>query len=282
MAFKWQRQGKIRNAYREEYKTLKQKSFKKRVLAGQFNSMILEFEDEMNKAIKNKEFEKAIKWRDAIYKLKADTDIFDVLHVVDDLANHRNLPSLKDYWEYDVQDFSKFAKENFVSFNEKKFQTKQPKQLFDEIKLAFLKKEESHPLGFFRDKYNVFHICEVPSNYIEYYVGTKIWDAMSLLKFKKHKKYHSQGQCDYEYFNNKLKITINAQSLLNKFLILLKQSDISQGKYLKVAVLCEKNQYKPIFFSKNKQNQLIAIVPYKYSSKGVGIKYKIFNWVSKK
>jgi len=179
LAFSWQRTGKIRQAYRQAMDTVRKRPYKKRVFAGQFNSMILEFEDQMNKAIKAQEFEKAIKWRDAIYKLKSGADVYDVLHVVDDLRQVRYLPSLKDFWEYSSEDFSEFAQKHFIDFKKKNFIKKQPLQLFNEIKKAFLKKSMGHP-GFFRDEYDNIYFCEIPSKYIEHWPGEMGWDAMSL------------------------------------------------------------------------------------------------------
>ena len=139
LAFQWQRSGKIRQAYRQAMDTVKLRPYKKRVLTGQFNAMVLEFEDEMNRAIKDQELEKAIKWRDAIYKLKNGMDIYDVLHVVDDLRQARHLPSLKDYWEHSPEEFSAFAKKHFVDFQKKRFIQKQPKHFLNEIKDRDLK-----------------------------------------------------------------------------------------------------------------------------------------------
>ncbi len=289
LAFEWQRSGKIRQAYRQEYQTVKQRPFQKRVLAGQFNAVILEFEDEMNKAIKSQEFEKAIKWRDAIYKLKSGLDIYDVLHVVDDLGRLRQLPSLKDYWEYGPGEFSKFARQHFISFKEKEFKKKQPAQLFNEVKSALAKKKMGHPLGFFRDEYDNFYLCEVPGKYIEHLPGESGWDAVSLARFPKNGLYHQPGQCTYEFNRRKLKIIVNPRSLLAKFLKLLKTNDLSQGRWLKLAVLLEINKWSPIFFKpsrrsggKNKTGNLVVQIPYQASKDGQGFKFKIFGYKPKK
>lgn len=282
LAFQWQREGAIRQAYRQALKTVKQRPYKKRVLTGQFNSIILEFEDEMNKAIKAQEFEKAIKWRDAIYKLKGGMDIYDVLHVVDDLRISRHLPSLKDYWEHAPSEFSSFAKKHFVGFEEKKFIKVQPKQLFDEIKAAFKKKKMGHPLGFFRDEYDNFHLCELPSQYIEHWPGEGGWDAMSLAKFPKNGKYSRQGQCLYQFQRGKLTITIKSQSIIAKFLRLLRANDAYKGKFLRVAVLAETNRWAPVFFRKVKNGRLKVTIPYKYSKEGEGFKFKITGYTLKK
>ncbi|MFA6146529.1 MAG: hypothetical protein WC697_04380 [Patescibacteria group bacterium] len=282
LAFEYQRSGLIRQAHRQAFKTVKLRPYKERVMAADFNSMVLEFEDEMNKAIKLKELEKAIKWRDAIFKLKNGMDIYDVLHVVDDLGTARLLPSLKGYWEYAPGEFSKFAKEYFENHKDKEFLAKQPQELFKLIKIAFEKRNKNtHPLGFSFDEYNNFYLCELPSIYIEYWLGEFGWDAMSLLRFSKFGNYHQKGQCDYQYKKGKLKIIIKSESLISYFLQLLKQSDFANGKYLKLALLAETNRWSPIFFKKNNSGQLFVEIPYKPSTEGFGFKFKISGYTSK-
>jgi len=282
LAFQWQRSGKIRQAYRQAMDTVKLRPYKNRVLAGQFNAMVLEFEDEMNKAIKDQEFEKAIKWRDAIYKLKNGMDIYDVLHVVDDLRQMRRLPSLKDYWENASEDFSVFAKKHFVDFQEKKFKKKQPKHFLNEIKAGLLKKRMGHPLGFSKDEYNNIYFCEVPSQHIEYWIGERGWDSMSIIKFSQPGIYNQPHQCSYKYENGKVRITIKPQSLVNQILKFLKQHDVNRGKTLKLAVLAESQRWAPVFFKKNNKNELVAKIPYKKSVQGQGFKFKILGWKKKK
>ncbi len=262
--------------------TVKSRPYKNRVLAGQFNAMVLEFEDEMNKAIKDQEFEKAIKWRDAIYKLKNGMDIYDVLHVVDDLHQTRHLPSLKDFWEHSPEEFSSFAKKHFVSFQKKKFVQKQPKYFLNEIKAGLLKKKMGHPLGFFKDEYNNVYFCEIPSKYIEHWPGERGWDAMSIIKFSKPGTYHQPHQCSYQYENGKVKVTVNSRSLVNQILKFLKQHDANNGKSLRLAVLTEEQRWAPIFFRKNNKNELIVKIPYKKSIQGQGFKFKILGWKKKK
>jgi len=282
LAFQWQRSGKIRQAYRQAMDTVKLRPYKNRVLAGQFNAMVLEFEDEMNKAIKDQEFEKAIKWRDAIYKLKNGMDIYDVLHVVDDLRQVRHLPSLKDYWEHAPEDFSVFAKEHFVDYQEKKFIQKQPKHFLNEIKTGLLKKSMGHPLGFFKDEYNNVYFCEIPSQYIEHWPGERGWDAMSIIKFSQPGTYRDSHQCSYQYEKGKIKITVKSQSLVSQILKFLKQHDIDNGKSLKLAILTESQRWAPVFFKKNNKNELVVKIPYKKSVQGQGFKFKILGWKKKK
>lgn len=120
-AFAWQRSGKIRDAYRKagDWKKI---PFKKRAPADWYNQVILEFEDEMKKAVAKLEFEKAIKWRDAIIKLKKGHDIYDVFHVVDELHAVRKIPSLKPFRDHRPEEISEFARAHLINEEEKEKQ----------------------------------------------------------------------------------------------------------------------------------------------------------------
>ncbi len=67
----------------------------------------------MRKASEKKDFERAIKWRDALIKLDRGTDIYDVLHVVDELWSARNIPQVKPFLEHTWEELPEFAKEYF-------------------------------------------------------------------------------------------------------------------------------------------------------------------------
>lgn len=112
-AFFWQRSGFIRRQHRQAAGNWINVPFKIRAPVEWYNQIILEFEDEMKKAARNLEFEKAIKWRDAIYKLNTGSDVFDVLHVVDELQAIRKIPSLKPLLLQENSEISKFAKRYF-------------------------------------------------------------------------------------------------------------------------------------------------------------------------
>ncbi|MCK4968478.1 MAG: UvrB/UvrC motif-containing protein [Candidatus Aenigmarchaeota archaeon] len=280
LAFKWQRQGKIRQAYRQAYQQAQEnKPYRQRVYGATFNSIILEFTDEMNKALAQQEFEKAIKWRDAINKLKAGTDIYDVLHVIDDLQISRHLPSLKTFWEHTPEEFSDFAKQNFIDYSRQDFIIEQPKKLFEFIKQAFIQwqsgksfAEVAHPLGFGWDNLNNIYLGEVPSKEIIYQLGDESWNNQSILKFSQEGKYHRPGQNFYQYQDNKVTMTLLPDSLLSKFYRFLQQQDKQHGRYLRLAVMTENMGWAPIFFSKNKRQ---VSFPYSSVSTGMGIKFKI-------
>ncbi len=110
-AFEWQRSGYIRQKHLDNSATYMKAPFKERAPAEWYNQIILEFEDEMKKAADRREFEKAIKWRDALIKLKQGTDIYDVLHVVDELWSARNIPELKPFLEHKPEEISDFARD---------------------------------------------------------------------------------------------------------------------------------------------------------------------------
>lgn len=117
LAFEWQRSGYVRQKHLENSSTHMQKPFKERTHLEWYNQIILEFEDQMNKNASDKNFEQAIKWRDAIYKLSLGTDIYDVLHVVDELWSARSIPSVKPFFDHKYDEFSPFARENMLGFN---------------------------------------------------------------------------------------------------------------------------------------------------------------------
>ena len=109
-AFEWQRTGVIRKKHLENSATYLREPFKDRTPAEWYNQIILEFEDEIKSSADNMDFEKAIKWRDAVIKLKQGTDIYDVLHVVDELWSARKIPSVKPFLEHNWEELSDFAK----------------------------------------------------------------------------------------------------------------------------------------------------------------------------
>jgi len=84
--FWWQRSGKI-EALAKKYKETVRIPFKERTLGQGKPEVYYAFLElmrrKMQAAAKNKNFERAILWRDAIWKLETKNDIYDVLHAVD-------------------------------------------------------------------------------------------------------------------------------------------------------------------------------------------------------
>jgi len=290
IAFEWQRTGKIRSAYKKAYKTEQRKPFKEEVPVDWYNLMILEFEDEMKNAIKKQEFEKAIKWRDAIYKLKAGMDIYDVLHVVDDLRITRTLPSLKSFWEHSLDEFSDFAKETFKDFKEEEFKEQQFEKIFEEIKKVFYQKKEflekqkfgqiKHPLGLDWDLEKNIYLCEIPSEKIKFFLGQG-WDSASQIKLNDKNVCKENGQCLYKREGNQLEIQLTNESILNKFYQFLKQEDFLKGENIRLTVLSESLGWAPVTF-KQKDGKFLVHIPYLETEEGMNFKFRIFGFDFKK
>jgi len=87
-AFEWQRGGKIREMTKEQ-KSVLRIPFKDRTFTkgGEEKGVYYAFIDMMKKlekeAAKKREYEKAILWRDAIYKLQHKLDVYDMINAID-------------------------------------------------------------------------------------------------------------------------------------------------------------------------------------------------------
>lgn len=129
-AFEWQRSGYVRQKHLEASGTYMKQPLKERAPAEWYNQIVLEMEQEINDAAEKQDFERAIKWRDALIKLKQGMDIYDVLHVVDDFWLARNLPwgatKVKPFFAHKWEEFSEFAKQYFREYDtEEKFEDAQ-------------------------------------------------------------------------------------------------------------------------------------------------------------
>lgn len=86
--FQWQRTGKIRQMMKEQ-KSILRIPFKDRTISrggaerGVYYAIIDMMKKLEKEATQKKEYEKAILWRDAIYKLEHKLDIYDVINAVD-------------------------------------------------------------------------------------------------------------------------------------------------------------------------------------------------------
>ena len=98
-AFWWQRSGRIEKMA-EQYKEATKIPFKERTLeAGKpevYYAFIEMMKRKMKEATKNNNFEKAILWRDAIWKLETKNDIYDAIHAVDLLRQEVADPDLRE------------------------------------------------------------------------------------------------------------------------------------------------------------------------------------------
>lgn len=101
-AFWWQRSGKI-GMMAKKYKEGVKIPFKERTLEKGEPEKYFAFIDlmkkEMRKAAKEKNFEKAILWRDAIWKIEHKNDIYDTIHVEDILRKEVPDPVLQEMVE---------------------------------------------------------------------------------------------------------------------------------------------------------------------------------------
>lgn len=83
-AFEWQRSGYIRSLFKER-ESWRKVPFKDRSEAGQFEAVINLLAKEERLASRRGEYEQAIKWRDGREKLEQGLDIYDAMHIVDQL-----------------------------------------------------------------------------------------------------------------------------------------------------------------------------------------------------
>ncbi len=87
-AFNWQRTGRIREMMREQ-KSILRIPFKDRTIGrggaekGVYHAFIALMKRLEKEAVKKREYEKAILWRDAIYKLGNKLDIYDAINAID-------------------------------------------------------------------------------------------------------------------------------------------------------------------------------------------------------
>ncbi len=87
-AFNWQRSGRIRQMMQEQ-KSLLRIPFKDRTISrggaekGVYYAFLEMMKKLEKKAVKEREYEKAILWRDAAYKLKNKLDIYDTINAID-------------------------------------------------------------------------------------------------------------------------------------------------------------------------------------------------------
>ncbi|MGD0977006.1 MAG: hypothetical protein ABR875_01775 [Minisyncoccia bacterium] len=92
-AFQWKRSGKIYEMMNER-KNILRIPFKERTFEkggkerGVYEAFLAMFKDLEKEAAQNGEYEKAILWRDAVYKLENKSDIYDTIHAIELLRLH--------------------------------------------------------------------------------------------------------------------------------------------------------------------------------------------------
>lgn len=93
-SFEWQRSGYIHRLHSKKKNPIDLIPLKNRVTKKWFDGLVKELQNEMKKAADNEEFEKAIMWRDAIFKLKSGQDIYADESIAERLKAEKNIPSL--------------------------------------------------------------------------------------------------------------------------------------------------------------------------------------------
>ncbi len=73
--------------------------FKKRAKPGEYAALIDLLRQEEEKSSKNREYEQAIRWRDAQIKLAKENDVYDAVHVIDQLMRFIDFKRYKDLVE---------------------------------------------------------------------------------------------------------------------------------------------------------------------------------------
>jgi hypothetical protein len=99
IAFWWQRSGKI-ESMAEKYRESTKIPFKERTVeAGKpevYDAFIDMMKRKMEEAASKNNYERAILWRDAIWKLETKNDIYDAIHAVDLLRKEVSDPALRE------------------------------------------------------------------------------------------------------------------------------------------------------------------------------------------
>lgn len=90
LALKWQREGVIDSNFKKDL--TKNTPFSKRCKKGELEDYIKKFQEAEQLAVVEKNYELAIRWRDAAIKLKNNIDQYDDWHVVDQLRGYDDVP----------------------------------------------------------------------------------------------------------------------------------------------------------------------------------------------
>ena len=101
-AFSWQRTGYVRRVSEQE-KQWRKIPFIERGKPGEYKALIELLKKSEQKASKSRQYEQAIRWRDAIHKLETKLDVYDAVHVIDQLRAEEDF---KEY-EYLIKKYAK-------------------------------------------------------------------------------------------------------------------------------------------------------------------------------
>ncbi|OGN28145.1 MAG: hypothetical protein A3A33_02210 [Candidatus Yanofskybacteria bacterium RIFCSPLOWO2_01_FULL_49_25] len=110
LGFKWQREGTIRNESHEMREQVRI-PFKERTLEQDKPEVYRAFIDlmrrEMLKAAESRDYERAILWRDAIWKIETKNDIYDTMHATDMLRNQLPVGEIETLMDQYKADYKK-------------------------------------------------------------------------------------------------------------------------------------------------------------------------------
>ncbi len=106
VAHDWQRTGKVDQFAKEESAERRIPLSKRFNAEPYYHALLDALKLEEERAISNREYEQAIKWRDSIYKLEKDLDIYDAVHIMDLFRA-----------EADISKFEEFLKEYKEKYN---------------------------------------------------------------------------------------------------------------------------------------------------------------------
>ncbi len=83
-AFQLQRSGTVKKLH-EEKESFKKIPFSGRAKPGEYDALIGILKKEEKRAVERGEYELAIRWRDSIYKLEKKLDVYDFVHIIDQM-----------------------------------------------------------------------------------------------------------------------------------------------------------------------------------------------------
>jgi hypothetical protein len=95
VAFSWQRTGYIRKLS-QEAGSWRKVPFKDRAKTGEFDALLELLRLQEEKASKKRDYELAIRWRDARYKLLNNLDVYDAVHIIDQLRSYVDFKKFDD------------------------------------------------------------------------------------------------------------------------------------------------------------------------------------------
>jgi hypothetical protein len=133
LVFTWQRTGYVRKVHLAVASDHMKVPFKDRTPPEWFNQIVLEFELQMNEAAARYDFEKAVKWRDSLYKIKTGGDKYDFMHVVDELWTAHRRSNLS-WGETEVKPFLKHTWDEFSDFSKDHFRCVSSREEFEKWK----------------------------------------------------------------------------------------------------------------------------------------------------